>query len=405
MTVIVQKYGGSCVASIDKIKQVAQSIVQTIDSGCKVVVVVSAMYGETDKLIKMAELASPSPCPREYDALIATGEKQSAALLAIVLNSLGVKSQSFNAAQLGIRTSSVYKRAKITHIDAEIFKQLLQEQQVVVVTGFQGVDVEGNITTLGRGGSDVTAVAIAACINADQCQIFTDVAGVFNADPNVIQGAKLLGKINYAEMLESSALGAKVLQTQAVSLAAKYDVPLKVLSLSPGTEGTLVSGDAPELQHSSVTNIVGDADQVLFTIMDIVNQQMVIEKILKPIEDANIEIDMISQEIIQQTGLIKCRFTVKQDAARQLLSFLKPLVDNNHLKILVDDQVGKLSLVGVGVKSSASVLTKMLTILLADKINLLLISTSEIKVSLLLNRGNLNAAFQLLHDNFCLNSV
>ena len=400
MALIVQKFGGTSVADIDKIKNVAQKVINGKKAGNEIVVVLSAMAGETDRLIALAHKASESPEEREYDSLISTGEQVTVTLLSIVLNSMGYSARSFLGFQVKITTDKAYKKARIVSIDTEEIKNELKKGSIVVVAGFQGVDKDNNITTLGRGGSDTSAVALAAALKADQCDIYTDVDGVYTTDPNICNKARRLDKISYDEMLEMAITGAKVLQPRSVEMAKKYDVPVYVKSTFSDEGGTLVTKEDKDMEREIVSGITCDRDQAKITVVHVPDKPGVAAALFTPLSDKNIIVDMIIQNASLE-GFTDLTFTV----SKKDLKDAQKIVENTAKsigakKVEVDDEVAKVSIIGVGMASHSGVAAKMFTTLANEGVNIMMISTSEIKISCVIQRKYTELAVTVLHDAF-----
>jgi aspartate kinase len=400
MALIVQKFGGTSVADIDKIRNVAQKVINGKKAGNEIVVVLSAMAGETDRLIALAHKASESPDEREYDSLISTGEQVTVTLLSIVLNAMGYRARSFLGFQVKIITDKAYKKARIVSIDTEEIKNELKRGSIVVVAGFQGVDKDNNITTLGRGGSDTSAVALAAALNADQCDIYTDVDGVYTTDPNICNKARRLDKISYDEMLEMAITGAKVLQPRSVEMAKKYDVPVYVKSTFSDEGGTLVTKEDKDMEREIVSGITYDRDQAKITVVHVPDKPGVAAALFTPLSDKNIIVDMIIQNASLE-GFTDLTFTV----SKKDLKDAQKIVENTAKsvgakKVEVDDQVAKVSIIGVGMASHSGVAAKMFTTLANESVNIMMISTSEIKISCVIQRKHTELAVMVLHDAF-----
>lgn len=406
MSLLVQKFGGTSLGTIERVQKAADIIIRTRNEGHQVVVVVSAMGHETDRLIELAKQMTLQPNTREYAALIATGEQVSAALLCICLEQKGYKARSFTGGQAGILTDSQYDKARIIHIDDTALRQTLADDSVAVVTGFQGVDANGYITTLGRGGSDTTAVALAACLSADECQIFTDVDGVYTADPRIEPKARLLDTITAEEMLELSSLGSKVLQVRSVEFADKYDVPLRVLSsFNPGNGTRIVSDSLSQsdenLENPIISGITYNRQEAKLTLINVPDSPGTAAYILDAISQQSIEVDVIVQNGGAQ-GKTDFTFTVNRDDYVKTMAILDKtltkLSPETHL--MGDDSIAKLSLVGVGMRNHAGVAQKMFQALAAEGINILLISTSEIKISVVIAEKNIERGVKALHAAF-----
>lgn len=402
MAIVVQKYGGTSVADIQKIENVARRVARTKDEGNDVVVVVSAMAGETDRLIQLAHRAAEDPEEREYDALISIGEQVTVSLLSIVLNKMGYKAKSFLGFQVKILTDTAYKKARIVHIDAKKITKELKRGSIVVVAGFQGVDKENNITTLGRGGSDTSAVALAAALKADVCDIYTDVEGVYTADPNICSKARLLSKISYDEMLEMARTGAKVLQPRSVELAKKFEVPVYVKSSFTDRGGTLVTKEDEEMEKELICGVTYDRDQAKITVVRVPDRPGIAAQLFTPLAEHNIVVDMIIQNASIE-GFTDLTFTV----SRKEIKKAHELVDSVSKKIgartiEIDDDVAKVSIIGVGMVSHSGVAAKMFSALAKEGVNILMISTSEIKISCVIQAKYTELAVSALHDAFAL---
>ncbi len=398
---IVQKYGGTSVGSPERIKNVARRVCRTKEEGHEVVVVLSAMSGETDKLINLAAQVSDSPDPREMDMLISTGERVTIALLAMAIQSLGHKAQSFTGRQAGIISDSVHTKARIEKITGERLKQALKEGKIAVVAGFQGI-TEGSddVTTLGRGGSDLSAVAVAAALKADLCDIYTDVDGVYTTDPNMVPQARKLDKISYDEMLELASLGAKVLQTRSVEFAKKYQVPLRVLSSFNDNPGTLVTREDADMEKVVVSGVAYDKNQVKVTIQGAPDKPGVAAKIFNTISDNSVVVDMIIQNI-GEGGLTDMSFTVPRTDAKRINEVMKKVVAEIGAKsVSIKEDVSKISIVGVGMRSHSGVAAQMFSAMAKEGINIMMISTSEIKISVVIDAKYTELAVRVLHETF-----
>ncbi len=400
MALIVQKFGGTSVADIEKIKNVAEKIIRVKKAGNQVVVVLSAMAGETDRLINLAHSASDLPDEREYDSLISTGEQVTVTLLAIVLNAMGYKARSFLGFQIKILTDQAYKKARISLIDTGAIKKELKKGTIIVVAGFQGVDKDNNITTLGRGGSDTSAVALAAALKADQCDIYTDVDGVYTTDPNVCNKARRLEKISYDEMLEMAMMGAKVLQPRSVEMAKKYNVPVYVKSTFSDKGGTLVTREDKDMEREIISGVTYDRDQVKITVVHVPDQPGVAASLFTPLSDKNIFVDMIIQNASSE-GFTDLTFTVSKKDLKEAQKIVESTAKKvGAKKVEVDDQVAKISVIGVGMASHSGVAAKMFKTLAAEGVNIMMISTSEIKISCIIQRKYMELAVSVLHDAF-----
>ncbi|HVP76892.1 MAG TPA: aspartate kinase [Thermodesulfobacteriota bacterium] len=401
MALVVQKYGGTSVGDVERIKNVARRVLNTKSQGHELVVVVSAMSGETDKLIRLAQQITPAPDERELDVLVSTGEQVSIALLAMALKSMDCDSKSYLGFQIKIATDSVFGKARISSIDSEKMRQDLIEGRVVVVAGFQGVDDSGNITTLGRGGSDTSAVAVAAALEADVCEIYTDVDGVYTTDPNVYPRARKLSKISYDEMLEMASLGAKVLQIRSVEFAKKYDVPIHVRSSFNDNPGTIVCKEDKEMEKVVVSGVTYDKNEAKIEVMRLPDIPGVAAKLFKPIADANIVVDMIIQTSSTEKGCADVAFTVpKSDFAKTLQIVKEANKEFSGKEVKFNEDIAKVSIVGVGMRSHSSVAAQMFSALAKEGINIHMISTSEIKISCIIDSKYTELAVRALHDTF-----
>ncbi len=397
---IVQKYGGTSVGNIERIKNVAGKVAKTRDEGHEVVVVVSAMSGETDRLVTLAHEITNSPAEREMDLLLSSGERVTIALLAITLNSMGYPSKAFTGRQVGIITDSIHTKARIERVGAERVRGALNHGIIPVVAGFQGSSEDSDVTTLGRGGSDLTAVAIAAALKADLCDIYTDVDGVYTADPNVVIGARRLDKISYEEMLELASLGAKVLQNRSVEYAAKYGVNVRVLSSFKEGNGTLLAEEDEEMEKVVVSGVTCDRNQVKVTIVGVPDKPGIAGKIFGTISDANIVVDMIIQNVSQES-LTDISFTVPRADVMKTREIMTRLIKDIGAKELgVKEDIAKVSIVGVGMRSHSGVAAKMFGTLAEEGINILMISTSEIKISCVIDAKYAELAVRALHRVF-----
>lgn len=400
MTLVVQKFGGTSVGTIERILHVADRIVRTRAQGHRAVVVLSAMSGETDRLIRMAREISKRPDAREFDALVSTGESVSAALLSMALREKGHAARSYSGRQAGILTTEVHKKARIKSIDTDAIKRVLDEGIIPVVTGFQGVDSQGNVTTLGRGGSDTSAVALAAALQADECQIYTDVEGVYTTDPRVEPNARRLSRITFEEMLELASLGSKVLQIRSVEFAGKYNVPIRVLSSFVEGQGTLISYEDKRMEQALISGIAFDRNQAKLTLLGVPDQPGVAGRIFTAISDANIDVDVIVQSA-PVGGLIDFSFTLQRDDYPEAYELVSQLSKELSIKEIVgDENVAKLSIVGVGMRSHPGIASTMFNALSQENINIYLISTSEIKVSVIIHEDQMEAGVKLLHHAF-----
>ncbi len=401
MALYVMKFGGTSVGNLDKIKNVARRVAKAYDNGDEVVVILSAMAGVTDGLINLARQVTESPVKRELDVLMATGEQTTAALLAITLQSMGYKSQSLLGYQAEVRTDCAYGNARILDIGAGRIKELLKDGQIVVIAGFQGCDINGNITTLGRGGSDTSAVAIAAAVKADACEIYTDVDGVYTADPNICKHARKLKTITFDEMLEMASLGAKVLQIRSVEFAKKYNVPVHVRSSFSEEEGTMVVNDEDAgMERLVVSGVTYKKDEARITVKKVPDQPGVAAKIFTPIAEAGINVDMIIQNT-RQGGQTDLTFTVPRGDFKQAMEIERNVAKEiGAEEVLGDDGIAKVSVTGVGMKNHSGVASKMFAVLAKENINILLISTSEIRISCIVSEKHTELAVRALHTAF-----
>ena len=400
MALIVQKYGGTSVASPERIEHVAEKIIVTRQRGNDVVVVVSAMSGDTDRLMGLAHKIAEHPEARELDVLLSTGEQVTIALLAMALQKRGCPARSYTGPQVRILTDSVHNKARIREIDEAAVRNDLNAGRVVVVAGFQGVDENGNITTLGRGGSDTTGVALAAALKADECQIYTDVDGVYTTDPRVVPNARRLERITFEEMLEMASLGSKVLQIRSVEFAGKYNVPLRVLSTFTEGEGTLITFEDPQMEDAVISGIAFNRDEAKLTVIGVPDQPGIAHRILGPIADANIEVDMIIQNIAED-ATTDVTFTVHRRDYAQAMEILKRAAKAlGARQVTGDNKIIKISLVGVGMRSHAGIASKMFEALSKEGINIRMISTSEIKISVVVDEKYLELGVRALHDAF-----
>ena len=397
---IVKKFGGTSVANAERIEAVADIVEQTVNEGNKVTVVLSAMGNNTDELISLAKEISSEPNLREYDALVSTGEQVSVALLAMALLKRGIKGKSYTAYQLGIKTNSSHSRARILDVDVEKIKKELQEGIVPVITGFQGMNELGDITTLGRGGSDTTGVALAVALKADECQIYTDVDGVFTTDPRVYDKAKLLENVSFEEMLELSSMGAKVLQLRAVEYASKFNMPIRVLSSFKQGKGTLVQEEKNIMERPIVSGISSIDTEAKLTVRKVPDVPGVAAKILGPISDAGIDVDVIVQNI-GADNTTDFTFTVDKSDFSNAETILKQTSKSlGGGQVEVDDDIAKISIVGRGMRANAGVASKMFQALAENEINISMITTSEIKISVVIKKDEMKDAIKALHDAF-----
>jgi len=400
MALIVQKYGGTSVGSVERIQHVAEKVIATSRQGHKVVVVVSAMSGETNRLVDLANKMAERPEARELDVLLSTGEQVTIALLAMALIERGCKARSYTGHQVHIRTDSAHNKARILDIDKVRVEKDLEEGCIVVIAGFQGQDEHGNITTLGRGGSDTTAVAMAAALKADECQIYTDVDGVYTTDPRVVPAARRLDRITFEEMLEMASLGSKVLQIRSVEFAGKYNVPLRVLSSFEEGAGTLITYEEENMEQALISGIAFNRDEAKLTILGVPDQPGVAFRILGPIGKANIEVDMIIQNV-GADATTDFTFTVHRNDYQKALGILKTVAtEMNAREVSGDNAIVKISLVGVGMRSHAGIASTMFEALAKEGINIRMISTSEIKISVVVDEKYLELGVRALHSAF-----
>jgi aspartate kinase len=403
MALIVQKYGGTSVGSVERIGTVADKVIDWRNRGNDVVVVVSAMSGETNRLLELASQISTSPTPRELDVLLSTGEQVTIALLSMALEQRGCAARSYTGSQVHIRTDSAHNKARIREIEDAHMRADLSAGRVVVVAGFQGADEHGNITTLGRGGSDTTAVALAAALKADECQIYTDVDGVYTTDPRVEPKARRLNRITFEEMLEMASLGSKVLQIRSVSFAGRYNVPLRVLSSFEEGEGTLITYEDEEMEDALISGIAFNRDEAKLTVLGVPDTPGVAHKLLGPIADANIEVDMIVQNIAPDGATTDFTFTVHRNDYQRAMDILQNTANEMGAKeVSGDDSIVKISLVGVGMRSHAGIASTMFETLANEGVNIRMISTSEIKISVVVDEKYLELGVRALHEAFAL---
>ena len=407
MALIVQKYGGTSVGSPERIKNVAKRVARWKAQGHDVVVVVSAMSGETNRLIALAREVQAHPDPREFDVMVSTGEQVTIALLSMALLDIGVKARSYTGGQVRILTDNAYTKARIVSIDEDKMRADLKAGCVVVVAGFQGIDEAGNITTLGRGGSDTTGVALAAALKADECQIYTDVDGVYTTDPRIVPEARRLKTITFEEMLEMASLGSKVLQIRSVEFAGKYKVRLRVLSsFEDEGEGTLITFEEDkDMEKAVISGIAFNRDEAKITVLGVPDRPGIAYQILGPIGDANIDVDMIVQNV-GHDGLTDFSFTVHRNDYQKALNVLKPVVTHTKARgIQSGDKIAKVSVVGVGMRSHAGIASTMFRTLAEEGINIEMISTSEIKVSVVIDEKKTELAVRVLHKAFALDQA
>ncbi|MFP4160294.1 MAG: aspartate kinase [Desulfobacterales bacterium] len=404
MALIVQKYGGTSVGDTDRIRNVARRIARTRDAGNDVVVILSAMSGVTDELISMAGKVSDNPDKREMDVLLSTGEQTTVSLMAMTLQAMGYKARSMLGHQAEILTDSKYCRARILDIGAERISTLLSEGDIVIVAGFQGVDSCGDITTLGRGGSDTSAVAVAAALKADRCEIYTDVDGIYTADPGICSKARKLARISYDEMLEMSSLGAKVLQIRSVEFAKKYDVPLHVRSSFNEEEGTMVVHEDANMEQVVVSGVTHSKDEARITLRKVPDRPGIATRILTPVAKAGISVDMIIQNT-RLSNMTDLTFTVPKPDYEAALEIERKVAEEiGAAEVLGDENIAKISVIGVGMRSHSGVASKMFETLAAENINILMISTSEIRISCVIEEKYTELAVRALHTAFELDS-
>jgi aspartate kinase len=401
MALIVQKYGGTSVGTTERIECVADKIKGWREKGNDVVVVVSAMSGETNRLAALADEISDKPVPRELDVLLSTGEQVTIALLSMALEKRGCAARSYTGSQVHIRTDNAHNKARIREIEDKHIHADLAAGRVVVVAGFQGVDDDGNITTLGRGGSDTTAVALAAALKADECQIYTDVDGVYTTDPHMVPDARRLERITFDEMLEMASLGSKVLQIRSVSFAGRYNVPLRVLSSFEEGEGTLITYEDEKMEQALISGIAFNQDEAKLTIMGVPDKPGVAHQLLGPIADANIEVDMIIQNVAPDDATTDFTFTVHRNDYDRALEILSRVADElGAREVSGDNAIVKISLVGVGMRSHAGIASTMFEALAKEGVNIRMISTSEIKISVVVDEKYLELGVRTLHEAF-----
>ncbi len=401
MSLIVQKFGGTSVGTVERIEQVAAKIAKFRDQGDDIVVVVSAMSGETNRLIGLAKAIQEQPTPRELDVLVSTGEQVTIALLCMALHKRGYAAKSYTGSQVRIVTDDSFTKARIKEIDDANIRADLARGVIVVVAGFQGVDEEGNITTLGRGGSDTTGVALAAALKADECQIYTDVDGVYTTDPRVCENARRLDKITFEEMLEMASLGSKVLQIRSVEFAGKYNVPLRVLHSFQDGPGTLITlEDTSAMENPAISGIAFNRDEAKLTIVGVPDTPGVAYQILGPIGDANVEVDVIVQNVAQD-NTTDFTFTVHRNDLAKAEAILRDIAKKLGARdVKTDAKICKVSLVGVGMRSHAGVASQMFKVLAGESINIQMITTSEIKISVVIDEKYMELAVRALHTAF-----
>ncbi|MDH5728946.1 MAG: aspartate kinase [Gammaproteobacteria bacterium] len=401
MALIIQKYGGTSVGDLERIENVAKRVIRSVEQGNDLVVVVSAMSGETNRLIGLAEAISAKPDPRELDVLVSTGEQVTIALLCMTLKKLGQDARSYTGAQVRFLTDNAYNKARIKQIDDLHIRDDLAKGRVVVVAGFQGVDEAGNITTLGRGGSDTSAVALAAALKADECQIYTDVDGVYTTDPRVVPSATRLATVTYEEMLELASLGAKVLQIRSVEFASKYKVPLRVLSSFEDGPGTLITTEDKSMEQALISGIAFNRDEAQITVSGVPDQPGAAYKVIGPIGEANIEVDMIVQNTATDGTTTDFTFTVHRNDYDKAMDITQATAKELGARdVKGDTKIVKVSLVGVGMRSHAGIASSMFEALAKEGINIRMISTSEIKISVVIDEKYLELSVRALHEKF-----
>ena len=405
MALIVQKYGGTSVGTVERIHRVAERVERAQKDGHQVVVVLSAMSGETDRLLKLAHEVTGAPDERELDMLLSTGERVTIALLAMELRGRGVNARSFTGRQVGIHTDSAHTKARISRVTADRIKEALSAGVIPVVAGFQGINASSDVTTLGRGGSDLTAVALAAALKADRCIIYTDVDGVYTADPNIVPAARRLDKISYEEMLEMASLGAKVLQSRSVEFAAKYSVPVEVNSSFKEGKGTLVTREDADMEGVMVSGVTGDRNQAKITIVGVPDRPGIAARVFGAVAHANIVVDMIIQNV-SQASTTDISFTVPKADLRNAVDLVQRLSEEIGARsVAVTESIAKVSLIGVGMRSHSGVAAKMFEVLSREGVNIMMISTSEIKISCVIEEKYLELAMRTLHTAFGLDRV
>jgi aspartate kinase len=400
MALIVQKYGGTSVGTIDRIQKVAERVAKAKADGNDVVVVVSAMAGETDRLLKLAHQLSSNPEDREVDMLLSSGERVTSALLALALQEKGFKAQAFTGRQVGIMTDSTHTKARIERITADRVREAVGQGIIPVIAGFQGINEKSDVTTLGRGGSDLTAVALAAALKADRCDIYTDVDGVYTTDPHVVPNARRLAKISYEEMLEMASLGAKVLQARSVEFAANYQVPVRVLSSFSDGAGTLVTKEDRDMEQVVVSGVTYDKNQAKITITGVPDQPGIAARLFGAIAEAGILVDMILQNVSQE-GMTDISFTVPKGDAKKAVEIARKIAREIGARdVQLTEHIANVSIVGVGMRTHSGVAARMFAALSKEGINIMMISTSEIKISCVIDAKYTELAVRSLHDAF-----
>lgn len=397
---VVHKYGGTSVGTVERIHRVAERVAKAKADGNDVVVVLSAMSGETDRLIRLAMEVTAHPDERELDVLLSTGERVTIALLAMELQGRGINARSYTGRQVGIMTDSSHTKARITRVTAERIKEAISEGVIPIVAGFQGINARSDVTTLGRGGSDLTAVALAGALKADRCIIFTDVDGVYTADPNIVPAARRLDRVSYEEMLELASLGAKVLQSRSVEFAAKFNVPVEVQSSFTEGKGTLVTREDEDMERVMVSGVSGDRNQAKLTIVGVPDRPGIAAKIFGPVAESSIVVDMIIQNV-SQGSLTDISFTVPRADLAKAVDLVQRIAKEIDAKsVAVTEAIAKVSLVGVGMRSHSGVAAKMFEVLSRERINIMMISTSEIKISCVVEEKYMELAMRALHSAF-----
>ncbi|MSR25048.1 MAG: aspartate kinase [Nitrospiraceae bacterium] len=400
MALLVHKYGGTSVGTIERIHRVADKVAKAKEEGHSLVVVLSAMSGETDRLITLAHEVTKNPDEREMDMLLSTGERVTIALLAMELRGRGIDARSFTGRQVGIITDSAHTKARIARVAADRIREALKQGVIPIVAGFQGINEQSDVTTLGRGGSDLTAVALAAALKADRCVIYTDVDGIYTADPNIVPAARRLDKISYEEMLELASLGAKVLQSRSVEFAAKFNVPLEVQSSFTEGKGTLVVKEDADMERMMVSGVTGDRNQAKLTIVGVPDRPGIAARIFGPVAEANVIVDMIIQNV-SQASLTDMSFTIPRADLPKATPLVKRIAKDIDAKsVAVTESIAKVSLVGVGMRTHSGVAAKMFEVLSKEGINIMMISTSEIKISCVIEEKHLQQAMRALHKAF-----
>jgi aspartate kinase len=400
MALIVQKYGGTSVGTVERIRRVADCVEKAHMDGHLVVVVLSAMSGETDRLLQLAQEVTSLPDDRELDMLLSTGERVTIALLAMELRGRGLHARSYTGRQVGIMTDSAHTKARITRVKADRIREALTKGTIPIVAGFQGINEESDVTTLGRGGSDLTAVALAAALKADRCIIYTDVDGVYTSDPNIVPAAGRIDKISYEEMLEMASLGAKVLQSRSVEFAAKFNVPVEVNSSFKEGKGTLVTREDAGMEDVAVSGVTGDRNQAKVTIVGVPDRPGIAARIFGPVAQANILVDMIIQNV-SQAAMTDISFTIPRADLKKAVPLIQSVAKDIDAKsVSVTEAIAKVSLIGVGMRSHSGVAAKMFEVLSREGVNIMMISTSEIKISCVIDEKYLELAMRSLHSAF-----